>query len=231
MARALAAPAPYRKPLRGARGAAITHPMSENDTPQLYLITPPAFALESFADTLAKVLDAQPVACVRLALAAEADEIARAADGLRGVAHARDVPLVIDSHVGLVEKLGLDGVHLMDSSRSVRKTRKELGADPIVGAYCGASQDAGLAAGEAGADYVAFGPVGETGLGSGEIAPQDLFAWWSQMIELPVVAEGGLSRELIEALAPVTDFFALGPELWGADDPVAALSDLTAPLR
>jgi thiamine-phosphate pyrophosphorylase len=30
--------------------------------------------------------------------------------------------------------------------------------------------------------------------------------------------------------APITDFFALGPEIWGADDPVTALKTLTAPL-
>jgi thiamine-phosphate pyrophosphorylase len=51
------------------------------------------------------------------------------------------------------------------------------------------------------------------------------------MIELPVVAEGGLTLELIESFAPVTDFFAIGPEIWRSDDPAAALRDLTAPLR
>ena len=43
------------------------------------------------------------------------------------------------------------------------------------------------------------------------------------MIEVPVVAEGGLSDHHIAALAPVTDFFALGPEVWRTDDPAAAL--------
>jgi thiamine-phosphate pyrophosphorylase len=51
------------------------------------------------------------------------------------------------------------------------------------------------------------------------------------MIELPVVAEGGLDLSLIEAFAPVTDFFAIGPEIWRTDDPAAALKALTAPLR
>jgi thiamine-phosphate pyrophosphorylase len=35
----------------------------------------------------------------------------------------------------------------------------------------------------------------------------------------------------IEALAPVADFLALGEELWSADDPLARLAELTAPLR
>ncbi|MEL7116922.1 MAG: thiamine phosphate synthase, partial [Pseudomonadota bacterium] len=29
-------------------------------------------------------------------------------------------------------------------------------------------------------------------------------------------------------LAPVTDFFGLGPEIWDADDPVATLRSFTA---
>jgi thiamine-phosphate pyrophosphorylase len=119
--------------------------------------------------------------------------VARAADACREIAHARDVPLVIEKHAGLVERLGLDGVHLTDAARSVRATRKALGPDRVVGAACGASRHDGMAAGENGADYIAFSPVGDMGLGDGIRAGRDLFAWWSEMIELPVVAEGGLT--------------------------------------
>jgi thiamine-phosphate pyrophosphorylase len=206
--------------------------MAETDTPQIYLVTPPAFEPESFAPGLARLLDGTDIACLRLALAeTDADAVARAADALREIAHARDVPLVIERHAGLVERLGLDGVHLTDAARSVRATRKALGADAIVGAACAGSRHDGMSAGEAGADYVSFGPVGETGLGEAERADPGLFAWWSEMIELPVVAEGALDRDLVAALAPVTDFFAIGPEIWRAEDPLAALLDLTAPLR
>lgn len=202
------------------------------DAPQIYLVTPPAFDTEAFGADLTRVLDAHDIACLRLAHAsADADEVARAADALREIAHARDIPLVIERHIGLVGKLGLDGVHLTDAARSVRKTRKDLGADAIIGAFCGASSHEGMSAGENGADYIAFGPVGDSPLGDGTRADHDLFAWWSQMIELPVVAEGALTPDLVAALAPVTDFFAIGAEIWGRDDPSAALAALTAPLR
>lgn len=202
------------------------------DTPQIYLITPTAFKPEVFAPQLAALLDAIDIACVRLALTADDEStLSRAADQVREVAHARDVPLVIDRHMQLVERLGLDGVHLTDGARSVRDTRKALGADAIIGAYSGASRHDGMNAGEAGVDYVSFGPIGETGLGDGIVAEHDLFAWWSQMIEVPIVAEGALEVALIEAFAPVTDFFAIGPEIWRTDDPLGALRALTAPLR
>ncbi|MGD9917756.1 MAG: thiamine phosphate synthase [Paenirhodobacter sp.] len=199
------------------------------DRPQLYLLTPPSFDLDVFPGLLARVLEAQEVACIRLALATrDEDAVMRAADAVRQVAHEFDVALVIADHLHLVERHGLDGVHLSDGARTVRAARKELGTDAIVGAFCGASKHEGMNAGEAGADYVCFGPVGESALGHGARAESDLFAWWSEMIEVPVVAEGALSVDLVRDLAPVTDFFALGEEIWRAEDPVAELGRLVA---
>lgn len=199
------------------------------EQPQIYLNTPPEIELSRFPEQLARVLDAHPVACLRLALATHDEaQLCRAGDACREVAHDRDVAIVVDTHVVLAERLGLDGVHLLDGARSVRKARKALGADAIVGSFCGASRHEGMNAGEAGADYVSFGPVGATALGDGTRAEPDLFEWWSQMIELPVVAEGALDAELITMLAPVTDFFGIGDEIWREPDPAAALRHLVA---
>lgn len=202
--------------------------MSE-DRPQLYLATPPSFDLDVFPQLLARVLGAQEIACLRLGLATkDEDKVMRAADAVRQVAHDFDVALVIENHIALVERHGLDGVHLTDGARTVRYARKELGQEAIVGCFCAASQHDGMTAGEAGADYVCFGPVGETGLGTGARAERDLFQWWSEVIEVPVVAEGALTEDLVRELAPVTDFFAVGEEIWTAEDPVAALGRLVA---
>ncbi|MGV6813215.1 MAG: thiamine phosphate synthase [Brevirhabdus sp.] len=203
--------------------------MAEQDQPQIYLITPPEFELSTYPDMLARTLDAAPVAAVRLSLASrDEDRVARAADALRAVCHERDVPLIIAEHVQLVERLGLDGVHLEDGARSVRATRKALGGDAVVGAFCGTSKHDGMNAGEAGADYIAFGPVGVSSLGDGSLADFEMFEWWSQMIELPVIAEGGLSDAVIARLAPVTDFFGIGPEIWSDETPEKALVRLIA---
>lgn len=205
--------------------------MSDADRPQIYLITPPEFDLEIFPGQLARVLDDADVACVRLALATrDEDRIARAADALREVTHSRDVALVIEKHVLLVERLGLDGVHLTDGARNVRKLRKDLGDEAIIGSFCGTTRHEGIAAAEAGADYVSFGPVGQTPLGDGTRAEPDLFQWWSEMIEIPVVAEGALTADLVAALGPLTDFFGFGEELWLSPDPAAMLRELLAPL-
>ena len=70
--------------------------------------------------------------------------------------------------------------------------------------------------------------MGGASLGDGTLAEPELFEWWSQMIELPVVAEGGLTPELVATLTPLTDFFGIGEEIWSQDDPAAALKDLIA---
>ncbi|MEP1198766.1 thiamine phosphate synthase [Tateyamaria sp.] len=207
----------------------MSEPEQGPEQPQLYLLTPPVFDLSTFPDQLASILDAYDIACMRLSLAThDEDRIARAADACRAVAHARDVAIVVTDHTGLAERLGLDGVHLSNAKQSVRDARKALGPDAIVGTYCGASRHHGLSAGEAGADYVAFGPI--TPFGDVAAAEDDLFQWWSDVVEVPVVAEGGLTKESIARLAPITDFFAIGEEIWTADDPVAAFAALTAPI-
>ncbi|GAB5436860.1 thiamine phosphate synthase [Falsiruegeria mediterranea] len=203
--------------------------MDTPELPQIYLSTPTSLDLDVYPDTLARVLDGAEIACLRLSLAStDEDHVARAADAVREVAHARDIAIVISDHVLMAQRLGLDGVHLTDAAKSVRAARKELGADAIVGSFCGTSRHDGLNAGEAGVDYVSFGPVGSSALGDGTTAATDLFQWWSDVVEVPIVAEGGLTPELIRTLTPCTDFFGIGDEIWSAEDPLAALNTLIA---
>lgn len=196
------------------------------DAPQLYLIAPALITASELGPRLSAVLDAHPVACLRLPGAGDETELGRMADIARDIAHARDVAVVIEDHVALALRHGLDGVHLTGGARPVRHARKELGADAIVGAFCGGSRHEGMNAGEAGADYVSFGPCGSTALGLGEPADLEIFQWWSEMIEVPVVAEGALDAALVRRLWTIADFIAIGPEIWSAEDPAAALSAL-----
>ena len=193
--------------------------MANPEHPQIYLITPNTFELSRFNSDLAALLDAFDIACVRLRLATEnTDEIGRTADLLRETCHGREVPLVIENHSRLVDPHGLDGVHLTDGARQVRDLRKSLESEAIIGSFCENSRHAGLSAGEAGADYIAFGPVVEHPLFANYPVDTGTLEWWSQMVELPVVAEGGLTLDLAETLAPHADFFALGSEVWDQEE-------------
>ena len=194
--------------------------MAETEHPQIYLITPPEIDLSTFPDRLAagaRRPSRSPASGWRSPPATRTAS-PRAADALREVAHARDVALVIDTHLGLmVERLGLDGVHLTDGARSVRKARKELGDDAIVGAFCGASRHDGMNAGEAGADYVSFGPVGATRAGRRHRGGVRAV----RMVVRDDRGAGGGRRRCdrrppSRASGTVTDFFGFGEEIWRA---------------
>ena len=202
-----------------------------SNTAQIYLKTPEQFDPTEFGVALAGILDATPIACLRIAMTtSDTGILGRAADTLREICHRRDVAIVIDDHFRLVEPYGLDGVHLNDSTRTIREARKFLGKEAIIGVYCGASRHAGMTAAEIGADYVCFGPLEDRGLGDGNIATADLFQWWSEMIEVPIVAEGNLTANSLQNIKNFTDFICIGPEIWTSDDPQTSLAGLVKAL-
>lgn len=205
--------------------------MSDAARERLYLVTPPRLDA-GFVPLLERALAAAPVACLRVDLAAADEAEWRAAlDLLMPPCHAAEVALVVAGHWRLVEPLGLDGVHLSDGRTPLRDVRKALGRDRIVGAYAGASRHRGMVLAEAGADYVAFGPVGETGLlGDDDRVPEDLFQWWSEMIETPSVAEGGVTDADARRLSAAADFVVPDRRLWDSDDPAARLAAYAAAL-
>lgn len=194
---------------------------------RLYLVTPDRFAPEALAAAAARLLAGGSVACLRIALAPSAgeDDWLSAANHLLPVCHAAEVPLLATDHHRLVGPLGLDGVHLADPTASVRKVRAALGADRIVGAAGGTGRHRAMSLAEAGADYVSLGPLHAAGaLGDGAVVEDDLFDWWAEMIETPVVAEGGVTPADLRRLGGAADFFVPDPGIWAAPDPVAALA-------
>ena len=205
--------------------------MSQSFTPQIYLITPTSFELEALLPKLKTIVEEIKIACVRLAISElPEDKIIQLGDNMREFCHQHDIPVVLDEHFRLAQQIGLDGVHLRHGPRHLGAARKTLGEDAIVGCFCDASSHMGMTAGENGADYVSFGPIGESVKGDGARAEKDLFQWWSEMIEVPVVAEGALSHPHVQELSQFTDFFAVGPEIWEEENPLEALQTLLGPV-
>lgn len=193
---------------------------AKSDRPQLYLVTPFLFEPTPFAQDLARALDAAPVACVRLQLRGVSEsELRFAIDELRPVCHSREVALVLLDYDRLAHEAGLDGVHFEPGQNRQVEARELLGQDKIVGVGCGASRHQGLIAGERGADYVSFGPVSvDPALRSGDLADRALFDWWQTMIELPVVAEGGMTPAHAAELVGAADFVAACRSVWRHPD-------------
>ncbi|MBV8977815.1 MAG: thiamine phosphate synthase [Alphaproteobacteria bacterium] len=201
-------------------------------TTRLYLITPPTLEPRAFAEELKRALGAGDVACLQLRLKDASDEeIARATETLMPVAQKHDTAFILNDRPDLAAKLGCDGVHVGQSDARYAEARAAMGPDRIVGVTCHGSRDLAFEAGEAGADYVAFGSFFPTTTKEVQFrADIDLLAWWAKTMTVPVVAIGGITVEncapLIEAGA---DFLAVSSGVWNHDGgPAAAVRAFNA---
>lgn len=195
---------------------------------RLYLITPPVFELTPFADSLKSALDGGDVACLQLRLKdAPDDDVRRATEALMPLAQSYDAAFLINDRADLAAELGADGVHIGQEDITYAEARKLVGRDRIVGVTCHNSRHLAMEAGEAGADYVAFGAFfpTETKIPKFSAAPE-ILEWWSSLFEIPCVAIGGITVENApELIAAGADFIAVSGGVWNyADGPQKAVA-------
>jgi thiamine-phosphate pyrophosphorylase len=199
---------------------------------QLYLISP-ARIDEAFEDQLKAAFDGGPVAAFQLRLKDRADdEVLRAAERLLPLCAQNDTAFILNDRMDLAKACGADGVHLGQGDGDPRDARVLLGPSAQIGVTCHDSRHLAMEAGEAGADYVAFGAFFPTGTKETFHRPEpSILGWWSTVFEIPCVAIGGITpangRVLVEAGA---DFLAVSNAVWGHGEgpagAVAAFADL-----
>jgi thiamine-phosphate pyrophosphorylase len=83
-----------------------------------------------------------------------------------------------------------------------------------------------MAAGEEGADYVAFGAFYPTTTKPSDYRPDPaILSWWASIFEIPCVAIGGITpANAAPLVAAGADFVAVCQAVWSADDPAAAVA-------
>ncbi len=212
--------------------------MTEPRRCRLYLITPPEISdISNFARELEAALSGGDVACLQIRLKDRAgrpapDERIRAVTrSILRPAQDRGVAVLINDRPDLARELGADGVHIGQTDAPYAQARSIVGPDAIVGVTCHDSRHLAMEAGEAGADYVAFGAFFPTDTKDPIArAETDLLDWWQEMMELPCVAIGGITvenaRELVEAGA---DFLAVSSGVWKhRQGPAAAVAAFNA---
>lgn len=200
---------------------------------RLYLITPPAFELDAFAQSLREALNGGDVACVQLRLKdAPDDEVLRIGAVLKPIVQAGDAAFIVNDRPDLAAKLDADGVHVGQDDASYAQARALMGRDRIVGVTCHDSRDLAYEAAEAGADYVAFGAFYPTETKTPKTsADPELLEIWQETMETPCVAIGGIMVENAEPLVRAgADFLAVSAGVWaypeGAARAVAAFNAL-----
>jgi thiamine-phosphate pyrophosphorylase len=193
---------------------------------QLYLVSP-LDVTGAFPEALAAALDAGPVAAFQFRVKdVDQHEAARLAEPLQRLCAERDVAFLVNDSMALAKRIGADGVHLGQSDGDPREARLLLGPAAQIGVTVHDSRHLAMEAGEAGADYVAFGAFFPTTTKETRHRPDPgILSWWSTLFEIPSVAIGGITpdngRALVEAGA---DFLAVCGAVWNhPDGPAAAV--------
>ncbi|MEJ2459022.1 MAG: thiamine phosphate synthase [Novosphingobium sp.] len=193
---------------------------TEREPTLLYLISPLEVGGD-FPDRLARALDAAPVAAFQFRVKdRDQHEAARLAEPLQAICAARDVAFIVNDSISLAKRIGADGVHLGQDDGTVEEARKALGRDAQIGVTCHDSRHLGMEAGEAGADYVAFGAFFPTATKLVKHrAGLDLLEWWQALFEIPCVAIGGITPENCAPLVQAgADFLAVSGAVWNGDE-------------
>jgi thiamine-phosphate pyrophosphorylase len=190
---------------------------------QLYLISPLDVS-GAFPDRLFRALDSGPVSAFQFRVKGLDEHAATAlAEPLQRICADREVAFIVNDSISLAKRIGADGVHLGQSDGTVAEARERLGREAQIGVTCHASRHLAMDAGEAGADYVAFGAFFPTTTKHVEhIAEPEILTWWQGLFELPCVAIGGITPENARVLVDAgADFLAVSGAIWNGDEVVA----------
>ena len=193
---------------------------------QLYLISPLDVG-GLFPEKLARALGAGPVAAFQFRVkGVDEHEAAMLAEPLQRICADADCAFIVNDSIALARRLGADGVHLGQEDGLVAEARERLGREAQIGVTCHASRHLAMQAGEAGADYVAFGAFFPSESKPSEHRPGlELLEFWAAVFELPCVAIGGITpANCAPLVAAGADFLAVSHAVWSGDEAAAVVA-------
>jgi thiamine-phosphate pyrophosphorylase len=200
-------------------------PPQRTEPAKLYLISPQDVG-GSFPEQLKAALEPGLAAAFQLRVKnVDEHDLARLAEPLQRICADADVAFIVNDSMTLAKRLGADGVHLGQSDGDVREARALLGPSAQIGKTCHDSRHLAMEAGEAGADYVAFGAFYPTTTKPSDYRPEpSILTWWSTLFEIPCVAIGGIAPDNAAPLVKAgADFLAVCQAVWAGNDPAAAV--------
>jgi thiamine-phosphate pyrophosphorylase len=125
------------------------------------------------------------------------------ASALLALCRRLQVPLIINDHLDLCERIDADGIHVGGTDASVAEVRASIGKEKIVGASCYGDMQLARDAANAGASYAAFGGFYPSLVKKYEVATSaSIITQALSELSIPLCVIGGMtpqnSRPLIE---------------------------------
>jgi thiamine-phosphate pyrophosphorylase len=201
-------------------------PPPRSEPAKLYLISPQEVG-GAFPDRLKAALEPGIAAAFQLRVKGVGEhDLARLAEPLQRICADAEVAFIVNDSMALAKRLGADGVHLGQQDGDIREARALLGPDAQIGRTCHDSRHLAMEAGEAGADYVAFGAFYPTTTKPSDYRPEPaILSWWASVFELPCVAIGGITPDNAKPLVDAgADFLAVCQAVWSAEHTAAAVT-------
>ena len=208
-------------------------PPKRTEAAALYLISPQEVG-GAFPDRLRAALEPGIAAAFQLRVKdVDEPQLARLAEPLQRICAEVEVAFIVNDSISLAKRLGADGVHLGQSDGDIGEARALLGPGAQIGKTCHDSRHLAMEAGEAGADYVAFGAFYPTTTKPSDYRPDpSILTWWSALFEIPCVAIGGITADNAKPMVDAgADFIAVCHAVWSKDDPRAAVQAFAEVLR
>ena len=184
---------------------------------QIYLISPPKIDLKNFTLRLESVLRTGLVPVFQLRLKDyPKNEIIKIAREIKKICQQNNCLFLLNDYPEIALEVGANGVHLGEDDGSVAEIRKKSPKNFVIGASCYNSRHLAMEAGEQGADYLAFGAFFPTQTKIAKAkAELEILHWANEMLNLPIVAIGGINDANAKELAKAgADFLAVISYVW-----------------
>lgn len=193
-------------------------------TPDIFLIAPDTIKI---TDLEAALGAGQIAACLLLRGDLSESDYETWARTAIPIVQAFETAAILDGDAALAIKLQADGAHLNLPAKAFKSAAAELKAKSMIAGAGGLqSRHEAMTAGEAGADYVWFGPL----KGNASDESREMAEWWAETFEIPsVLADPTTDLAAIES-GPC-EFLALGEAVWThKSGPAAAITQITKQL-
>ena len=146
---------------------------------------------------------------------------------IRALCKSHGVPFIVNDNVDIAIRCGADGVHVGQEDMKADDVRRRVGENMMIGVSAHTVEEARRAV-ENGADYLGAGAVfstsTKTNVGS---MPFETLRDICQVVEIPVVAIGGISRKnIMELSGSGVDGVAVVSAIFAAEDPGQATAEM-----
>ncbi len=205
--------------------------LEENKT-KIYLISPPKIDLKIFSARLQNALQTSLVPVFQLRLKGyENCEIKKIATEIKKICSDNNCLFLLNDYWEIAADISAGGVHLGVDDVSISQIRKKSPKNFVIGASCYDSRHLAMEAAEQGADYLSFGAFFEskTKKSRGNPAPE-ILTWCKEMMNLPIVAIGGIDNKNCNILSLAgADFLSVISYVWdhpsGESEAIKLLND------